>query len=870
MKLVVLGRESLDQLEDWVGDLFEGVKNKNLPQNRWDGVHPYTENELLTRVFVKPVMDSRSLEIYFPYLDEEHMYEAEPSRYISHLIGHEGPGSILAYIKSKGWANALTAGAMSVCPGAAFFTISIKLTEEGLKEYQEVVKVVFQYISLIKEVPPQEWIVDEVREMAEVDFRFQQKTPASSFTSKVSSIMQKPLPREWLLSGLGLIRRFDSQAISQALMYLRTDNYRLTIVSQTFPGDWDQKEKWYGTEYRCERIDPEFKAAVTHAGENTSSTRPKELHLPHRNQFIPTKLTVEKKDVIEPSKVPKLIRNDEHARVWWKKDDQFWVPKGTVYVTLRNPITGVTPSNSLRAKLYCELVKDALVEYSYDAEIAGLDYGLESYSFGLDIEISGYSDKMIVLLEKVLTSMRDLEVKPDRFKIVKERVLRAYRNWDFQQPYHQVGDYLSFLGRDYGWITEQYLAELVHLQPNDISNFYPQILYQFHIDLLAHGNIHREDALQMTQLVGSILQHRPLPQLQWLIRRNLLLPEGSDFTYRRKLGDPANVNNCVEYYLFIGTNADRELRAKLLLLGQLTEEVGYNQLRTKEQLGYVVFTGPRVGMTTMGYRVIIQSERRTEYLEERINAFLGHFSKSLEKMTLDEFESHRRSLINKRLEKLKNLESETGRFWRHISNEDFDFRQTEEDAVRLKSLTKSDMMEFFNRYIHPTSPTRAKLSVHMIAQLSPRALAHNISEADQKSKLVGLLGKYMGTTGLSVNIEQLSQRFESVNMAKGDREGIGNAISTYLLEDAQMPADEVTQIMQQANQLLLTALPSLGVEIQPMTDGEDLSIEIPEAPLVKATTFIENIHHFKAILTASAGPLAVTNLSDFEELEPKL
>lgn len=868
MKLVVLGQEPLDQLESWVGDLFAGVPNKNLPQNRWDGIQPYSKDELLTQVFAKPVMDSRSLDIYFPYQDEEDMYETQPSRYLSHLIGHEGPGSILAYIKGKGWANGLTAGAMPVCPGSAFFTVSIRLTEDGLQEYQEVVKVVFQYISLIKGTPPQQWIVDEVKGMAEVDFKFQQKSPASSFTSRLSSVMQRPLPRKWLLSGSSLIRRFDSRAIQDAMKFLRADNYRLTVVSQTFGGKWDQKEKWYGTEYRRERISPEFEAAVRAAGESTSDGRPKELHLPHRNEFIPTKLSVEKKECTEPLKAPKLIRNDGSARTWWKKDDRFWVPKGNVCITLRNPLTGVTPANAAKSRLYCELVKDALVEYSYDAEIAGLDYGLVSHEAGLGVEVGGYSDKMIVLLEKVLVSMRDLEVKPDRFKVVKERVLRSYRNWDFQQPYRQVGDFTTWLGREKGWINEQFLAEHIHLQPEDIAHFYPQLLRQVFIDLLAHGNIYKEDALRMTRLVESTLKARSLPESQWQVRRNLLLPPGGDWTYRHTLGDPANVNHCIEYYVFVGAHVDRVLRAKLLLLGQLTDEAGFDQLRTKEQLGYIVFTGARVATVTMGYRVIIQSERPTEYLEERINAFLASFSTLLESMPQEEFESHKKSLINKRLEKIKNLDQENDLFWTHIGNEYFDFHSAEEDVAHLRPLSKADLIDFFNHYIHPTSPHRAKLSVHMIAQGSPAVLASHIPEADKKTKFLGLLSKYLTSGGVGVDTEVLTQRFKSVDVAGGDRLGIAEALSTYLSEDAQKLPDEVSTIIANGEQLLATALPSLGIEVPPVVDGADG--DLPEAPPVKETTLIENVHDFKASLPVSVGPRPVTDLRNFEELEPKL
>lgn len=46
MKLVVLGREDLDTLEKWVVELFEGVKNKDLPDPRFEG-QPFTGEQLL-------------------------------------------------------------------------------------------------------------------------------------------------------------------------------------------------------------------------------------------------------------------------------------------------------------------------------------------------------------------------------------------------------------------------------------------------------------------------------------------------------------------------------------------------------------------------------------------------------------------------------------------------------------------------------------------------------------------------------------------------------------------------------------------------------------------------------------------------------
>ena len=46
MKLVVLGQETLDELESWVQDLFKDVKNYDLPKLRWDGIPAYGEGDV--------------------------------------------------------------------------------------------------------------------------------------------------------------------------------------------------------------------------------------------------------------------------------------------------------------------------------------------------------------------------------------------------------------------------------------------------------------------------------------------------------------------------------------------------------------------------------------------------------------------------------------------------------------------------------------------------------------------------------------------------------------------------------------------------------------------------------------------------------
>lgn len=448
----------------------------------------------------------------------------------------------------------------------------------------------------------------------------------------------------------------------------------MVIVSRVFPGNWDQKEKWYGTEYRSESIPSDLMAEFQKAAAVSPEQRLSSLHLPHKNNFIPNQLEVEKKEVAEPAVAPRLLRNDSRARTWWKKDDIFWVPKANVVVSLRTPLIYASAENTVKARLFTDLVRDALEEYSYDAELAGLQYHVSLDSRGLLIDMSGYNDKLPVLLEQVVTTMRDLEIKEDRFEIVKERLTRGYSNWQLQSSYHQVGDYTNWLNsesRDY--IVEQLAVELPTVSVEVVRQFQKQMLSQMFIETYLHGNVYKEDALKVTDMVVSILNPRILLQAQWPVRRSLLLPSGSNFVYKKTLKDPQNVNHCIETWFHIGDRGDRDVRARAQLIDQMIHEPAFDQLRTKEQLGYIVFSGVRSFTTTYGIRFLVQSEKSPEYLESRVEAFLVKFGDMLEKMSEDEFDGHKRSLVIRRLEKSRNLDQETSRHLNQIVSQYYDF-----------------------------------------------------------------------------------------------------------------------------------------------------------------------------------------------------
>ncbi|KAK4227046.1 Metalloenzyme, LuxS/M16 peptidase-like protein [Podospora fimiseda] len=171
-------------------------------------------------------------------------------------------------------------------------------------------------------------------------------------------------------------------------------------------------------------------------------------------------------------------------------------------------------ASQAKARLVTDLIEDALEEYSYDAKLAGLVYTVYSDVKGIYLYVSGYNDKLAVLLEEVLATVRNFEVKDERFAIVKERLVRSYRNWELSAPKRQIVNYMTWLTVDGGSSIEKIGAELPAVTVETIRSFKQELLSQMHMEFLVHGNFCKEDALKLTDLASSMLNARILPPQQ--------------------------------------------------------------------------------------------------------------------------------------------------------------------------------------------------------------------------------------------------------------------------------------------------------------------------------------------------------------------
>eukprot|EP00761_Pharyngomonas_kirbyi_P008215 gb/GECH01008226.1/.p1 GENE.gb/GECH01008226.1/~~gb/GECH01008226.1/.p1 ORF type:complete len:885 (+),score=190.80 gb/GECH01008226.1/:1-2655(+) len=666
MKLSVIGKEPLETLKAWAIEKFSDVENKNISVPSFPS-KPFLKEHVGRHVCVVPVKDKRDIEIYWPIPPQQSLYKKLPTRYYSHLLGHEGPGSLFAYLKHRGWAESLGSGEAHSGTDYSTFLVQISLTEEGDQHVSEIIDDVYRYINLLRQEGVKKWIFDESASLSDIEFRFAERIQPFFYSSKIAGSMQIFEPRD-IIAGASKIREYDHDLLEDFLQYLTPENHLSFHISKQHDGNTDYVEPWYETRYSVEYLSSSRIEDLKNKSPNNS------LYLPEPNPFVPQSLALKAPPKeSEDLKHPQCASRNELSRLWFKQDTHFKTPKTAFGFYIRLPITYSTPENILMARLFVDLVKDSLNEYAYSADIAGLRYEVSAAVDGMWVMLYGYNDKIEVLTCNVFERIRNLEIKPDRFEIMKEKLVRKYRNFMKDQPYQHALERLSYITFNHKWSIYDYLKVVSNIDVNRLEQFRPQWLRSMNMEVLILGNIKHDEARDVVHRVSEILNAESLLPSQQPDDRIVQLPADQHSIFKNNSPNDDDPNSAIEVIYQIGIRNTKE-DVLLDLLVQIMSNDVFETLRTQEQLGYIVFTGLRQDNNVQALRVLVQSSAKgPEYIDSRIEEVVGSIETKIEEMPEETYKSYVSSLIQKKRQKDQDMFREAMRHWKEISNRSYQF-----------------------------------------------------------------------------------------------------------------------------------------------------------------------------------------------------
>ncbi len=697
MALCVMSKYSLDQLEEKVRSFFSEIKKHPL-KNFQVSEDLFNTSNAKKVVKVVPIKDIKQLRISFPVPTQHSDALNKTSSVIGLTMGDEGPGSLLSLLKKKGLATSLSAGVSDETKFYSYCRITVALTSQGLEEYREVLKLCFSYINLLKKSPFPDYVWKEAKNMAFLEELYSPKgegaDKAIEFAHSANSF------------GLDVAHRLpyiytkpNLQAYQEVLNALRPDNAQIFLAAKSLMTD--KIEKWYQTRFAIGVNEEEFFASL--AGMEIHP----ELRLPSPNPFIPS-------DIRIFSEQPTLLDSNLHYTLWHYQEREFKRPKLALYLHIITPEASKSLRHIVLTEFYTTLIKEQLNEFSYPALVAGLNYNVFGSEKGIIVNVDGYSQSARKLIGMLAQELPKLNVSENTFQMVKERYIQHIQNAPFAPAYEVAREFSRKVSLKQYFMPEEKLSVAEGLELRDVVEFNRTLYQKKHVEGLFCGNVTGTQAKEMIKNFSQALGAHGYPAHRAFQNKELHLTQSEDLVYKNIL--PTN-NSCLRMDYQVGLR-NRETEAATWILDRAIKNAFFTEMRTKQMLGYIVFSGSYAREHLQSLVFIIQSGTYpAEELLGRANAFTLNIPEIISQLPEEQFEAIVRSLIEERKQKPKSIVEKATTFYHLILKEKSNFALLEEEISALNKVSREDVLQLSKDVF--SEKTRKRISYLLNASQHP-------------------------------------------------------------------------------------------------------------------------------------------------------
>ncbi|MFN6971674.1 MAG: insulinase family protein [Rheinheimera sp.] len=685
MTLVLVSNASLTEQQQWVSDFFSNLPD-HLPAKPSLSQPLYLTEHLGIQLNIQPHKPTQRFVLSFALPDIQPWYRFKLVSFLAHLLGDEGPGSLLSGLKAKGWVNAMSAGGGIDGSNYKDFTLSFELMPEGMQHQEQIMLESFGYLAMLKQQPFPENLFRERQQLVQWSFTYQEQKAPLQLASDLAVNLQH-YPIEDYLFGDYRMELPPPELYHQLLSYFNADNLRLMLIAPEV--QVDRQARWYHTPYSQINITTELLYRLKQASCEDY------YHLPGYNPYLVS--TLELLPASATFETPVRYFENHAMTLWFKPDADFQTPKGHIFVQLTLPNTVQNLTQLALTKLWLELFLDQVNEQFYPATVAGLHYNLYVQQHGLTLHTSGLSGNQIALVKNLLEQFPKHQFQPGRFYEMQRQLVQHWQNTARNKPISQLFSKLSALLQPLNPEADQLAAILAETSFDDFVRFSSQMFEQLHLEAMMIGN--------WTEPNVQALQQQLLQWLQHASSTGIKLPKQSYST--SKLGPVwlelpiAQDDHALVIYLPAQQRSAQNM-ARFMLMNHLVSPEYFHALRTEQQLGYLVGTGYVPMNLKPGIAFYVQSPKTTAAdLYYATLIFYRKFLEELPELTVKEFNELKHSLKSQIKERDNSLSSRAKRVWLAIGQGDPECQLAAQIQHQLELLSLSDFIDFCYTLLAP-------------------------------------------------------------------------------------------------------------------------------------------------------------------------
>ena len=683
MKLVVRSGLNLVAVEKMIRDRFSAIPNLNLHPAVWN-LPGFTESGKLVKY--KLLQEGREVHYVFAVPGPE-PYKFAPFNFLSTLMMNEEESGLLYQLKQKNLLLTVTPRFMLDIRGLSLVCISFSLTPHGMEQLNTITLNLFAYIDFLKaSVFSQEMLMlfQEYKQMQRLGESFEVKDNdyaliKARWMHNVSNNMD-----DLLMTPL----EFDPDLIHKFWSYLTMDNVNVILSSGQFD-NLPLKEKFYQIEYSLEKL------------KLNGEDKLLEFRLPRPNRFIPENIQFYGNLVQLSNSIqrPELIAED----LWYKMDDSFGQPKSVIYLLLQSPDLMEKVHFYAAVKVYVSMVFYQMASLFQKLNVAMVNVNL-NYDYGLQIRISGFSDKLPEALESIIEALTG-PLDKKYFDMAKTQVLMNLKSKLLEPSYKQAEYFMNqnLLVRGF-FSVEELIKATNALAWEDLK---PELLTGLKPTMLVVGNTLRETTIQLFNKLKKVFRGHE--------------DRGMEIFDRKSVGKIYNqgpilpLENAIAVYYPITKQANYHVFCAVLMLDVILSGAFFDALRTKEQLGYTVRMHVYGIHDSVGLMFKVQSKFDPPKLNQRVHKFISEEANAvIDKMSPNDLNAVKDSLIARRFSWPDSLLNEAQLHWRVITaSSDLFFEWKSSIRLYLRSTPIESLKKEMINIINKMSDPKNSVAVHI-------------------------------------------------------------------------------------------------------------------------------------------------------------
>jgi protease-3 len=683
MKAVIYSNGTLPELARIAAKTWGRVPNLNIEKPEIN-VPVVTDAQKGQIIHYVPALPRKMVRVEFRIDNNSDKFRSKSDELIGYLIGNRSADTLSDWLQKQGLAESINASAdPAVAGNGGVFVISVSLTDKGQAQRDRVVAAIFSYLSLLREKGIDKRYFDELANVLDLDFRYPVITRNMDYIEWLADNMLR-VPIAHTLDSVNIADRFNPREIHARLAMMTPQNARIWYIS---PDEPHNKTAYF--------VDAPYKVEALTAAMREKWRREADairLKLPALNPYIPDDFSLIK--TAKAAKHPQLLVDEPQLRVLYMPSAHFAdEPRADITVVLRNPKAMDSARNQVLFALNDYMADIALDELSYQASVGGIAFSTRASS-GLMVNVNGYTQRLAQLFSELLDGYFSYTPAQTWLAQAKSWYTRMLDAAEKGKAYEQAIMPVQMLSQVPYFQRADRRAQLASITLEEVLRYREMLRRGAKPEFLVVGNM---TAQQVRKLAAQTRERLDTRGDAWWRAKDVLVNKP-----RRILVEKAGSStDSALAAAFVPTGYDEIHSAALsAVLAQTIQPWFYTQLRTREQLGYAVFTFPVAVGRQWGVAFLLQSsDKQPAALWARYQAFFPTAEKRLRDMPLQEFEQIKQGVIGEMLQAPQTSGEEAARFSKDFDRANLAFDSREKVIAAIQALKQSQLVDYFHKAV---------------------------------------------------------------------------------------------------------------------------------------------------------------------------